>query len=221
MLTAPLLASIIGIAVLDSLNPSLFLAQFYLITTPRPTPRLLSYIAGILVVNFFGGLLILGGLRTLITDFFGGLSENHTLLLQLGIGLAILAFGLWYKAEAEATPGEVKKPRSLLPWHTFLLGMVVMVNELTTALPYFVAIERIAAAGLPLLLNLLALVIYNFIFSLPLLAFLGLFLLFRERFATQLTALTRFIERWIPRFIKYLSIVFGAGLMLGALVRVL
>ncbi|HEU4324350.1 MAG TPA: hypothetical protein VFS21_14450 [Roseiflexaceae bacterium] len=54
-----LLATIGGIALLDSLNPSLFLAQFYLLTTARPVPRILSYIGGVVAANFLGGLLFL------------------------------------------------------------------------------------------------------------------------------------------------------------------
>jgi len=58
-----LLAALVGIAVVDSLNPSLFMGQFFLLTQPRPVPRSLQYIAGILTVNGMGGLLILAGIR--------------------------------------------------------------------------------------------------------------------------------------------------------------
>jgi len=214
-MTATLFLSLLGIAFLDSLNPSLFLAQFYLLTTPRPVPRILSYIAGVLLVNFGGGLLILAGVRTLVANLLSSWSGDTLRGLQLALGLAILAFGLWFRIDA--AEGEGRKPRSLQPIHTFALGMGVMLNELTTALPYFVAIERIAQAQLSAAGNLLALGAYNLVFGLPLLGFLLLVVTFRRRFASVLERVTRAVRLWMPRLVKWGSL-FGAVLALDAAV---
>ncbi|MDX1991154.1 MAG: GAP family protein [bacterium] len=210
-----LIVALIGIAVADSLNPSLFVAQFYLLTTPKPTARILSYIAGILTVNYFGGVLLLGGARVLFADFIASL--NHTTLygVQLVVGLLILGFGLWMRAQAAETT-EVKKPFSLRPIHTFALGMVVMVNELTTALPYFVAIERIAQADVGVVGGLALLLLYNAVFSLPLFGFLVFALVYRQHFAETLAKINRWMQVWMPRFIKYGSIAFGGVLSANA-----
>jgi cytochrome c biogenesis protein CcdA len=213
-----LLLSLVVIALLDSLNPSLFIAQFFLLTTPQPVPRILSYIAGVLVVNFGGGLLILVGLRGMIADFFSSVSTSTYDGLQIVVGVAILLFGLWYRPDT-ATGGEIKKPRSWQPVHTFLFGMVVMLNEITTALPYFVAIERIAQAQLGSVGNVLALVLYNAIFSVPLFGFLGLFVAYHQHFLTRLDRISRAAQVWVPRLTKYLSILFGALLALNAISR--
>lgn len=219
-MSATLLVSLIGIALVDSLNPSLFIAQFYLLTTPQPIPRLLSYIAGIVLVNFTGGALLLGGVQTVVTNLLSTISDDAFKSMQLVIGLAILGFGLWIKTTAPSS-GEVKKPRSLQPRHTFVLGMVVMLNEITTALPYFVAIERIVQAQLSAFSNLLALVVYNMVFSAPLLAFVALFIIYRQRFAMQLNRITQVIQKWTPRVIKYGSLVFGAVLAIDAVVSLM
>ena len=213
-MTATLFLSLLGIAFLDSLNPSLFLAQFYLLTTPRPVPRILSYIAGVLLVNFAGGLLILAGVRTLVANLLGSWNGDTLRGLQLALGLAILAFGLWFRLDAAG--GEAKKPRSLQPIHTFALGMGVMLNELTTALPYFVAIERIAQAQLSVAGKLLALGAYNLVFSLPLLGFLLLVVTFRRRFASVLERVTRAVQVWTPRLVKWGSVLIGAVLAMDA-----
>lgn len=219
-MTVSLLLSLIGIGLVDSLNPSLFVAQFYLLTTPRPAVRIISYITGILTVNFLAGVLILSGVRTLLADVLTAMNLNVLYGVQLAIGLAILVFGLWMRI-ATAQPEEAQKPRSLHPWHTFVLGMVVMVNEITTALPYFVAIEQIAQAALTTPQNLLALVIYNLVFSLPLFGFLLLALTFRERFARQLEGINQWIAHWVPRVIKYGSVVFGGVLSVDAAIFLL
>lgn len=214
-MSATLMLSLAGIAALDSLNPSLFIAQFYLLTTTRPVPRIISYIAGIVLVNFVGGVLILSGARTLIVGWLSGLSTTTLYSGELLLGLAVLLFGLWLQV-APAPTQSVKQPRSLRPLHTFALGMIVMLNEITTALPYFVAIERIVQAQLSVAGNLLSLLLYNLIFSLPLLLFLVLFVTLRQRFVAQLDRITRGVQRWTARVIRYGSIVFGALLVLDA-----
>jgi cytochrome c biogenesis protein CcdA len=207
-----LLLPIIGIAIVDSLNPSLFIAQFFLLTTPQPVARILSYIAGVLVVNFGGGVLILAGARALISQFFSSLSLEAMAGLQLALGIGMVVFGLWLKTGGQV---EAKKPRSLRPIHTFALGMVVMLNEITTALPYFAAIERIAEARMATAGNLLALGVYNLVFSGPLLVFLGLFIVFRQRFAARIDSISRGVQLWSVRLIKWLSLIVGVGLALN------
>lgn len=210
-----LTATLVGIALFDSLNPSLFLAQFYLIATPKPVPRLVSYIAGVLSVNFVGGLLLLGGAQALITSFLQNLGGEVLYGAQLALGLALLLYGMGFRATREVSD-EPKKPRSLRPAHTFVLGMAVMLNEITTALPYFIAIERVSRAQLSVFSDLLALVLYNLVFALPLLAFLALFVVYRQRFAAQLEQLSRVVRVWTPRVIKYGSVAFGMVLAVNS-----
>ncbi len=91
--------------------------------------------------------------------------------------------------------------------------MAVMLNEITTALPYFVALERIASANPNAVETVLALAIYNAMFSLPLFIFLGLLLRYRTKFATQLNQINAFVQRWTPRIMKYGVLIFGAILL--------
>ncbi len=214
-MTLSLMLSLTGIAVVDSLNPSLFIAQFYLLTTPKPAARISAYIAGVLVVNFFGGLLVLGGVRTVVAEFFSSISPAVLSGGQLVLGVVLVIFGLWYSA-APQPQAEPKKPRSLLPVHTFLLGMVVMVNELSTALPYFLAIERIAQAQIDVATSVGALILYNGIFALPLFGFLALFLAYRSRFTRQIDAINRWIQKWMPRLLKYGALILGLVLIAAA-----
>jgi cytochrome c biogenesis protein CcdA len=215
-MTITLALSMVGIAFLDSLNPSLFVAQLYLLTTPRPVPRILSYIAGILAVNFIGGVLILSGARAVIGEVVANIDPNVGRVLQFAVGAAILAFGVWMKTEKSADSNNVKAPRSLLPIHTFILGAAVMINEITTALPYFVAIEQIIAAKLDAPSAITALVLYNAIFAVPLFGFLAAFLAYRSRFTAQIEKINAVIAKWTPRIIKWASIAFGVFLMLNA-----
>jgi cytochrome c biogenesis protein CcdA len=210
-----LIASLIGIALFDSLNPSLFVAQFYLFTMPQPTPRIVSYIFGILAANYGGGVLLLTGFGTLLSGLLAQIPPVWSAGLQLGGGLALLVFGLWYKAAPQSEPEMTHKPRSAGLLAAFAFGVFVMGQELTTALPYFVAIERIADAQLSVLNNLLALGLYNLIFALPLFAFLGLFVRFRQRFTAQLDRISAWMRVWMPRIVKYAALIVGVLLIVS------
>ncbi|MBL8157156.1 MAG: GAP family protein [Anaerolineae bacterium] len=218
-MTGTLLLSIVGIGLVDSINPSLFIAQLYLLTTVRPVPRVLSYIAGGVLAYFIGGVLILTGARTVIHDWLAQASPTLLYGLQLVAGLLFLGFGLWFKVDDSAPA--VRKPRSLTLISSFVLGIVVIGNEVTTALPYFVAIEQIAQAKMALSQNLLALLLYNVVFSLPLFAFLLIFLLFRQQWAGIIERINQTIQHWMPRLMKWLAVIFGIGLTLNATVFLL
>jgi cytochrome c biogenesis protein CcdA len=219
-LSISLLATLIGIGIVDSLNPSLFIAQFYLLTTPKPTNRVIAFIAGVWVVMVLGGILILGGVRTFVTENLSNLPETPVLIAQLVLGVVLLIFGWRYNAKPAET-GEAKKPFSSTLLAAFVLGMVVMVNEITTALPYFIAIERIADANLSWSLNIVALVVYNVVFALPLFAFLGGFLLLKDRFTSQIESINAFIARWTPRIVKYGALILGVVCVVDGVGRLL
>ena len=214
-MSGSLLAAIMAAAALDSINPALFIVQLYLLATPRPVSRTLSYIAGVVALNFGGGVLLLAGLRTIITSFFTALNSDILYTVAMLLGLALIGFGLWLKVRAPHT-GQVRRPRSPRAYHAFLLGAVVMMNEITTALPYFVAVERIATAHLAPVTNISALVLYNLVFSLPLFGFLLVFLALRQRFSQRLEPMNASVQNWSLRLLIYGSIAFGALLMADA-----
>ncbi|MBT9148169.1 MAG: hypothetical protein DDT32_01939 [Syntrophomonadaceae bacterium] len=217
-MTTTLLASLIGLALLDSLNPSLFVALFYLLATTRPVLRILSYIAGVLAVNYFGGLLLLVGVRETIGRLLDNLGNEVLFGVQLLLGMALVIFGFVFNATSTGAQDVAKKLRSITPVHTFLLGMAVMLNEITTALPYFVAIERIVRAQMDTIGSLLALAGYNVVFSLPLFGFLALYVAYGQRFTSEINRLTQPVMIWTLRVIKYGSIVLGIPLVLDAIV---
>jgi len=213
---ASLLLAILAIAALDSLNPSLFLAEFFLLTTARPVLRTLSYICGVVLTNFLGGLLLLGGVRGLVSAWMISLSNETVLAAQLGLGVLFLGFGLLYRPGAQGAA--VRKPRSPHLFHAFALGALVMINELTTALPYFVAVERIAQAKMVPGWNLVALVFYNVVFSLPLFGFMLAYIALRERFAGYVEKISHGIQLWLPRILRGASVVVGIGLSANSLI---
>jgi cytochrome c biogenesis protein CcdA len=214
-MTTSLVLAITGLALLDSVNPTLFIAQLYLLATPDPLRRVVSYIAGVVLVNLFGGLLLLAGVQALLVQFLAGLSDNVWYGAALLLGLALVGFGLWLR-QAKAGHSATRQPRSLHPWHAFVFGVVVMLNEITTALPYFVAIERLGRANLSTGTNVVTLLLYNLCFSLPLIGFLFAYLALRQRFLAQLSRIEHAVQVWAFRIVKYGSILFGMLLVVDA-----
>lgn len=210
-----LILSIIGLALLDSLNPSLFAAQFYLLNSPKPSLRTLFFILGILLVMLLGGILILSGLQSFLENLIASIDQMILLAIQVLIGFGFLLLGFYYPLQAK-TKTEAQKPVSSRLIHAFLLGMVVMLNEITTALPYFVALEQIAQAQLNLSENLLILLLYQLFFSLPLFGFLFAYLAVRERIRQWTERVQAWIQKWTPYLLKYACIAFGAFLLVGA-----
>jgi len=213
-MTTTLLVSLIGLALFDSLNPSLFVALLYLLLTLRSVLRILSYIAGVLVVNYFGGLLLLVGVQETIGRLLENLGNEALFGIQFLLGMVLVIFGFLFKATGKSAHDIAKKLRSTKPVHTFLLGMAVMLNEITSALPYFGAIERIIQTRLGTIGNLLALTAYNDVFSLPLFGFLALFVAYGQRFISQVDRVTQPVMIWTVRIIKHGSVVLGIVLIL-------
>ncbi|MDZ4769871.1 MAG: GAP family protein [Chloroflexota bacterium] len=216
MLTLSLVGGILGIAVVDSLNPSLFLGQMLLFTTRRPLPRLMAYMVGLLVVNFIAGILLVLGIGATITDFIASIDPAVLLSLQIAFGAALLIFGLRFKPQPIAVDDR-QPPVNL--WKAFLFGVVVMVNEMTTAIPLVIAAERIAGASLSLAATVLLLIMYNLIFALPLLGFIGAYLSLRERFTARIDAINRGVQMWMPRLTRWFALGIGAVLVVQGILQ--
>lgn len=217
-MTLALVIAVVVIAALDSLNPSLFLGQFYLMTAPDPIRRIGAYIAGLMAVNFAGGVLFLNGFTIFLAQWIARLSPDVVYSVVLATGVGLVIFGLWLRVSSER-PSNARLPVAAGKFgllRTFGLGALIMLNELTTALPYLAAIERIAAAGLSWPGNIALLLLYNFVFSLPLLIFLILFIRLRASFTAQIERLSDGVHVWTLRVFKYGSLMAGVLLIVGA-----
>jgi cytochrome c biogenesis protein CcdA len=162
-----LLPAIVGLAVVDSINPSALLATVALLLRGRRArPLVVVYVAAVLVTYFAIGLALTLGLGLTPEALIQSDAAYRT---QGVLGAAMLAY-------AVLVPGRGRKrvasePRRLpaagRPAAVFALGVAVTVLELPTALPYLGAAGAIARAELAVAEWLPLLVIYNLIFVLP------------------------------------------------------
>jgi cytochrome c biogenesis protein CcdA len=168
-----LLPAIVGLAVVDSVNPSALLATIALLLRGRSArPLVAVYLVAVLVTYLAIGLALTLGLGLTPRAV---LQSDAAYLAQGVLGGAMLAY-------AVAAPGRRREPGRAAPRRlpaarrplaVFALGVAVTVLELPTALPYLGAVGAITRAELAVAEWLPLLLLYNLIFVLPPLALLA------------------------------------------------
>jgi cytochrome c biogenesis protein CcdA len=211
------LARVIGfvvvIALADSLNPSTIAPGLYIASGQRPRRRVLQFTAAVFVVHLAGGIILLIGPGQLLLSLVNELSETGRSLLELGAGvvMAIAALIFWRRRRQLADkdlPDPNPKGRS-----SVILGATIMVVELPTAFPYFGAIAAILGSGGSRAPQILALLIYNTCFVLPLIAILATLLLVSDQADATLNRWRDRLERRWPAVLAVLLLGLGIVVM--------
>lgn len=173
-----LLFSLLGLALLDSLNPSALAVTLYLLLAGRPfAGKVLTYVAGVFSSYLVLGVLIMAGLGS-VWDHL----ESPTAYAAQGvIGAALFGYAVLAPDKPRKRDVVVRQPRSWNFGGLFLLGVTITVVEFATAFPYFGAIALMTNAGLPAMQWLPILVVYNAIFVLPPLLLLAVYTLLGSR----------------------------------------
>lgn len=180
-----LILSLVGLAAADSLNPFTVAAQAYLLGTPRPMPRSLTFLIATFATYLAGGLLLVAGLAVfvrrvlpLIPAWGPGVGEVVLAILCAGAG--------WYTARHARAGKPFTPPADLSIGATLVFAVVSTMGDLPTAIPLFAAAARITAAGLAWPVIAIALVGYVLIYCAPLLALVVLRATLSERRADKL-----------------------------------
>jgi cytochrome c biogenesis protein CcdA len=162
-----LLPAIVGLAVVDSINPSALLATIVLLLRGRAArPLVAVYLVAVLVTYFAIGLALTLGLG--LTPQ-AAIESDAAYLAQGVLGAGMLAYAV-LAPNRRGRPGAVEHrrlPTASRPLAVFALGTAVTILELPTALPYLGAIGAITRADLAVADWLPLLMLYNLIFVLP------------------------------------------------------
>lgn len=203
-----------AIAALDSLNPTAIALQIYLLSTPKPIGRSISFILGVFLTYWTAGIFAILGLRTLVASVISNANvsfpEPYIYTIQLLIGLALLIAGFSLESSHQGDRG--KLPKKLTLGSTFLLGMAVTLFDFPTALPYLAAIEQIARAKLDLFGIMGVLGVYNLVFVFPQIMLFGIYVLFHQQSAALLHRISRSIAIWSPKILR--ALLLGLGILL-------
>ncbi|MEG3790472.1 GAP family protein [Lysobacter sp. CCNWLW3] len=179
---------VLGLAVVDSVNPSALAVALWWMARPGAAPRLLAYIAGIALSYTVLGIALMLGLGAAVARFGQAFDHPLALAIQLALGLGMLGYAIFAPKQGKAAPAQ-PQPRVGGLIGMALLGMTVTAIEMVTALPYFAAIALMTSAKLGVWQWLPLLLVYNAIFVAPPLALLGLYLFAGRRLQGR-------FERW-------------------------
>ena len=218
-----LLLPILGIAVVDSLNPSALLVTVFLLSHPNPAPRVMVYLGGVFSAYLGIGVALVLGVDALSGSIAVVLESPAAYGAQLVIGAALLGYAV-FAPDPPARDGDdgLRARTGGGLGALWLLGAVVTVVELGTALPYFGAIAVLGAGELPPAEWLPLLVAYNVVFVLPPLAILTAHRLARARIRERLERSGDRIRRnarqtflWIAGIVGFLLVADAAVFFLG------
>lgn len=175
-----LLGTTITTSFFDSLNPSAIAQQMLLQAMVKKKRHIWFFILGIGLANLSMGLAIYYGIATWISRLVANITEAYPIYVYgaaAGVGVICLLAGirLIVKTRISNKAGNnseeteaVKAPVRLSPVSLFIMGAAFCFVELTSAFPYFGFIALLTQYHLVFPLTLLFMLIYNFMYILPL-----------------------------------------------------
>ena len=165
--------SIAGLAALDSLNPATLVAITLILLSSRrrPLAEAVGFVIGAFATVFLLGVALYVGAEAAASAISGAL----TWLRRGAFGLAALVL---FVSAVRSLRVRHRSAVGLPPWFTPVtaagLGVVMTGADLPNAFPYFIAIERLLAAGTQTPTAILVLAGYALVYCLPCLVLLAL-----------------------------------------------
>lgn len=172
-----ILLPIMGLAVLDTLSPTIIGVTLYLLVMEKKRLiRLLSvYLITIAILYFFLGFSLMFGI-TLSFDFYKELFKHQILSWAIFlIGMIMFIVSFYMPKKKAAIPSVPSKKNTFT---MFFLGFTTFLIEGGTAFPYFAAIGLMSTSNLTLLEWTSILGIYNIIMVLPSIILMVMYTLF-------------------------------------------
>lgn len=168
--------AVVGIAVPDSLNPTLIIGALYLALADHPFRRTLAFTVAAFLVTLAGGLAVALGLGDLIRSLVPALhpTVKWTVLLVVGVGLVCGAAVLWWKRDSvvESEPGsrQAAEHPAAGGGSALVMGASIAGVEFLTAFPYFAAIAMVLGASVSTGGKVFLILLYNVVYVSPLIA---------------------------------------------------
>jgi cytochrome c biogenesis protein CcdA len=219
---AGLALAVVAIALPDSLNPSLIVADAYLTLGPGSVLRTAAFTLGAFVVTLAGGLAIALGLGDLIVSLLPKLSHSVKYQVITGLGVALVCGGalIWWRRRslADEQPPQHEETASG-SGSAAVMGSSIAGVELLTAFPYFAAIAMIAGSSEPAGGKVALLILYDLVYVLPLIAITVACIIWGELAARRLKPIADWIATHWPAVVGPAVSLVGAGLAIYGLSR--
>ena len=213
-----LLALVVTVGILDSLNPSTVGPALYLATRTKGHYGVGVFTAGVFGVSLLGGLVLTLGPGHAILTALPRPGRHAIAVIELSLGAVILlvALGLWH--ESARVLRRIRKDERRVARAPLILGAAIMAVELPTALPYFAVIAAIVGSGRPLSTQIALLILFNAVFVAPLVAITAASSLAHNRVQGPLDRLRADVDRHAASLLPALVALVGVVLItIGAL----
>jgi cytochrome c biogenesis protein CcdA len=215
-----LAVTVVAIALADCINPTLIGGELFVALGPHPRQRTAAFTLAALTVTFLFGLAFALGLGDLILSLVPkpGRTVKYVLITAAGLALILGGIVLWVRREALTTP---KPPEGERQSHgsAGLIGAGIAGLELFTAFPYFAAIALIVGSGASDAGKLFLLVLYCFVYGLPLIVIAAVVAVMGDRADGILTPLGEwFLAHWAA-IVGPLTAVIGLGVVAFGIVE--
>ena len=208
---------VLGIALVDGLNPSTIAPALVLAVKRRGVVLVSLFTLGVFFPSVAAGLLVVVGPGRALIDLIPhiGTHAKHLIEIGAGVALAAAAWILWIHRHRVAGGMSRDLPGGALG--AAGLGAGIILAELPTAFPYFAALAGIVGSSATLVGQLELVVLFNVAFVLPLLVILGVRTFAGPR-SERLLELTRgALDRYVGVFLPCAVGLIGAVLIvLGA-----
>lgn len=212
-----LLAVVASIGLADSLNPSTIAPALYLASGPQPRRHVLQFTVGVFFVYFLGGLVLDFGPGHLLLSLLHHPHRRLAYTLEVVAGVAMLTaaafvWGYRDRLAARTMPTPKSNGRS-----SALLGATITAVELPTAFPYFAAIAAIVGSGVGPVGQVVALLLFNVCFVLPLMGIFVTLEVAGERAQRVLAHARASLEAHWPAVLAVVALLAGTfAILIGA-----
>jgi cytochrome c biogenesis protein CcdA len=208
-----LLAVVIGIGLVDSLNPSTIVPALYLAAGRHAVRSLLGFILGVYGTSLVAGVVIALGPGKAIMSAVPHPGDHTRHLIEIAAGgfAILLSVVLWLQRERVAH--HVTAHAEKVDRNAILFGAGIVLVELPTAIPYFAVIATVVGSDRSAATEVVLLAIFNLCFVLPLLAILGLRALAGERALGLLGRIRARVDAWLATLAPALVLVVGLVLV--------
>ena len=211
---------VLGIALVDGLNPSTIAPALVLAVKQRGVVLVSLFTLGVFAPSLAAGLLVVAGPGQALIDLIPHLGPLAKQLFEIGaaVVLAVLAWILWIHRHRVAGGMSREPPGGAMG--AAGLGAGIILAELPTAFPYFAALAAIIGSSAGLAGKLELVVLFNVAFVLPLLVIVGVRAFAGPR-SEALLALTRgAMERYAGVILPFVVGLIAAVLFILGLVGI-